>query len=167
MIACVDTHYTDATSHTAVLLFERWADEVALEEYVHKQQQKAAEYVPGEFFLRELPCILNAIKSVKTDIETIVVDGYVQLGEDRAGLGQKLFEVLNEKIAVIGVAKNEFRGTANARQVFRGKSARPLFITAAGIILDDAARSIANMHGCNRIPTLLKRVDYLSRHGST
>ena len=99
MIACVDTHYTDATSRTAVLLFERWADDAAFDENVLKQQQESAEYVPGQFFLRELPCILHAIKSVQTGIEIIIVDGYVQLGEARAGLGQKLFEALNEKVA--------------------------------------------------------------------
>lgn len=165
MIACVDTHYTDDASRTAVLLFERWADEGALDENVFEQQHEAAEYVSGQFFLRELPCILNAIRSFQNDIVTIVVDGYVQLGEERAGLGQKLFEALDEKIAVIGVAKNEFRGADNSRQVFRGKSARPLFITAAGISLDDAARSIENMHGSHRIPALLKRADFLSRHG--
>jgi hypothetical protein len=33
--------------------------------------------------------------------------------------------------------------------------------------VEDAARSIEMMYGIHRIPSLLKRADYLSRHGLT
>lgn len=167
MIACVDTHYFDDVSLTAVLLFAQWKDELPHRETIIRRQQVVADYIPGRFFLRELPCILDAIIQFQSGIHTIVIDGYVQLGIGRAGLGQKLFEALNERIAVIGVAKNEFRGADNAQRVYRGGSRRPLFVTALGMNVEDAARSIEMMYGIHRIPSLLKRADYLSRHGLT
>lgn len=47
--------------------------------------------------------------------------------------------------------------------VFRGQSRRPLYITAAGMTIVDAALKIARMHGNHRIPTLLKQVDLVAR----
>jgi deoxyribonuclease V len=47
--------------------------------------------------------------------------------------------------------------------VLRGGSARPLYVTAAGLSADEAARRVRDMHGPYRIPTLLKRVDQLCR----
>jgi len=38
-----------------------------------------------------------------------------------------------------------------------------LYVTAAGMRLQEAADRIQRMHGPHRIPTLLKRVDTLAR----
>ncbi|MCB9920642.1 MAG: hypothetical protein H6822_00590 [Planctomycetaceae bacterium] len=66
-------------------------------------------------------------------------------------------------MAIIGVAKTRFATATSEVEVFRGTSQRPLFVSAAGIDQHIAADSIRRMHGENRIPTLLKRVDTLSR----
>ena len=63
---------------------------------------------------------------------------------------------------MIGVAKTAFAG-APAVPVVRGDSARPLYVTAAGLDPQLAARHLAAMHGPHRLPTLLKRVDTLAR----
>jgi deoxyinosine 3'endonuclease (endonuclease V) len=89
------------------------------------------------------------------------VDGYVVLGT-RPGLGSHLFEALDGRIPVIGVAKSEFAGSDAAR-VSRGRSGRPLFITAVGMSVETAAACIQAMHGPYRIPTLLRHVDRLAR----
>ncbi len=94
----------------------------------------------------------------------VVVDGYVWLdGVSVAGLGAHLYQALAGKVAVIGVAKRRFAGAGAAVEVVRGRSIRPLFITAAGMSAQTAAEHVRSMHGPNRIPTLLKRVDSLCR----
>jgi deoxyribonuclease V len=47
--------------------------------------------------------------------------------------------------------------------VQRGHSRRPLYVSAAGIDAETAARYIQDMHGTYRLPTLLRRVDQLCR----
>jgi deoxyribonuclease V len=63
---------------------------------------------------------------------------------------------------VIGVAKSRFEGSSGIA-VFRGRSIRPLYVTAAGVEMEKASEKIRMMHGAHRIPTLLKRVDLLAR----
>src|SRR6478736_575365 len=161
MIACTDTYYTDAGSRTAVVQFEDWKDVRALVERVHFRDLDAAEYVPGQFFRRELPCILSAIEPIRNALNCIVIDGYVWLdSQNRKGLGAYLFDELGQSVPVIGVAKTRFAGSG-AVEVFRGKSSRPLLVTAAGIEVSQAAQNIQAMAGSSRIPVLLKRADYL------
>ncbi len=50
--------------------------------------------------------------------------------------------------------------------ILRGLSKRPLYVTAAGMDAEVAAKCIVTMHGADRIPTMMKRVDFLSRRGS-
>jgi deoxyribonuclease V len=97
-------------------------------------------------------------------VELIVIDGYVWLDENRRpGFGAYLHEAMGERIPVVGVAKTRFATDDQAIEVRRGASDRPLYVTAAGIDPELAADAILEMHGAFRIPTLLKRVDSLSR----
>jgi len=163
MIACVDTQYFDDHAATGVVLFERWTDSQAAKAFRHKLAGPPAEYVPGEFYRRELPCIMAALEPELHQIETIVVDGYVHLGIDQPGLGLKLFQELEEYKPVVGVAKKAFHSANLAVSITRGESQMPLFVTAAGMAADQAARQIQNMHGPYRIPTLLKLADSIAR----
>jgi deoxyribonuclease V len=45
----------------------------------------------------------------------------------------------------------------------RGRSTKPLFVSAVGWELENAAAAIAGMHGPYRIPTLLRLADRLAR----
>ena len=68
----------------------------------------------------------------------LVVDGYADLDPGgRPGLGAHAHAELG--IPVIGVAKSRFRTATHAVPVLRGSSARPLFVTAAGMPAADAA----------------------------
>ena len=97
-----------------------------------------------------------------------MIDGYVYLGKERTpGLGRYLYEALDKQVAVIGVAKNAFKNTPASTKLRRGKSQRPLYVTAAGIDEVDAKGYIQDMHGRDRIPTVLKRVDRLSREAGS
>lgn len=158
--ACIDVAYTDTTALAACVLFENWSDAIAVRELT-VPVSSIEPYVPGEFFRRELPCILKVLEAVREPLDTILVDGYVWLGEKK-GLGAHLFDALNHKIPVIGIAKTEFQG-ATPVLLPRQTGVRPLYITAAGIDPAEAAKNIGTMHGPFRIPTLLKRVDTLSR----
>ena len=123
-----------------------------------------APYAPGHFYQRELPCILQVLEKVQASLDAILVDGHVWLDDQGSpGLGAHLYRALEERVPVIGVAKTPFGGSRGQRQVLRGQSRRPLFVTAAGMDLDVAAESVRRMHGAHRIPSLLARADQLCR----
>jgi deoxyribonuclease V len=162
MLACVDVDYRDDEAVAACVLFRGWADEYSAEEMVERIRD-VEPYQSGQFYKRELPCILAVLEKVDEPLDAVVIDGYVWLRDESApGLGAHLYEALNRRIPVIGVAKSSFMNAA-AIPVTRGISRRPLYITAAGIDVHAAARHISEMHGQHRIPTLLKRVDHLCR----
>jgi len=161
MIAAFDVHYeAHERACAAVLLFVNYSDAEPAAERV-LPMEGILPYISGRFYQRELPCILALIEQIDDTPGEIIVDGYVSLG-DTPGLGRYVFESLSGKVPVIGVAKSPHRD-APAREVFRGMSRRPLYVTAAGIDVREAAERIRQMHGPHRLPTLLKRVDMLAR----
>ncbi|MDH3201164.1 MAG: hypothetical protein OEM15_09745 [Myxococcales bacterium] len=68
-----------------------------------------------------------------------------------------LHRALNEEIHVIGIAKNPFGDFHGQRRVLRGRSHKPLFVTAAGMDVDVAAESVRRMNGG---PISLQRKSY-------
>lgn len=125
--------------------------------------QEQQTYIPGEFYIRKLPCILTLLKQINQALDEMVVDGYVMLG-DRPGLGKHLFKSFEGEIPVVGVAKSKFEGSLGA-EIYRGGSIHPLYVTSAGVDLQKVSEKIRTMHGVHRIPTLLKQVDFLAISG--
>ena len=120
-----------------------------------------APYRPGEFYRRELPP-LRAVIPASDELALIVVDGYVDLDPDgRPGLGAHVHAEYG--VPVIGVAKTAFGTATHAARVLRGQSSRPLYVTAAGLTIADAAGLVAEMAGPFRVPDALKRADRLAR----
>jgi deoxyribonuclease V len=99
------------------------------------------------------------------NIEAIIVDGFVYLDDDKKhGLGGHLYEKLNGKIPIIGVAKTNFASIEKDKKpLLRGDSAKPLFITSIGIDLEEAFQKVETMAGEFRMPTLLKELDRLTK----
>jgi deoxyribonuclease V len=162
MLACLDADYRDDRARVACVLFDTWRDADPAAELC-RELPGAAEYRPGELYHRELPCLVAILADLDAELAAVVVDGYAWLdGSQRPGLGAHLWDALDRSTPVIGVAKNPFAGAAPI-DVLRGESARPLHVTAAGADPAWAAARIAEMHGEFRIPTLLRRVDQLSR----
>jgi len=163
MIFATDTDYRKDKAVAAGIVFETWESrEPAREIWV--QVDDVAEYVPGQFYKRELPCIKALLAEIHDNINVILIDGYVHLGKERKpGLGKHLWNMLDGKIPVIGVAKTAFRDTPESSSLLRGKSRKPLFVTAEGMDMETAKQCIRTMHGDHRIPDLLKRVDFLCR----
>ena len=162
-ILAIDVAYEADTAVAAGILFENWEDDRSRQNFI-SEISEIDSYVPGEFYKRELPCILKLLEQHEIHPDCIVVDGLVYLdGVGKAGLGKYLFDALERKTAVIGVAKNSFRNIPSEFALCRGKSKKPLFVTSAGIDIGVAKKLIANMHGNFRLPTLLKQVDQLCR----
>lgn len=164
VMACVDVDYRDDQAMAACVLFHAWTDEQPAAQLVERVTG-VAPYVPGEFFRRELPCLRAILQRVSQPLDLVIVDGYVWLGDEtQPGLGAHLFEALGRQVPVVGVAKTRFRSASLAVGVVRGENAtRPLYVTAAGIDVNEAARHVQQMHGPHRLPTLLKLVDSLCR----
>ena len=118
---------------------------------------------PGEFYLRELSP-LRAVLDDLSELGLLVVDGYADLDPGgRPGLGAHAHAEFG--IPVIGVAKSRFRTATHAVPVLRGSSARPLFVTAAGMPAADAAELVRRMAGRYRLLDALRRADTLARTG--
>ena len=165
MIACFDVHYTDTKGCAAAIAFQSWKDESPVELQV-VPFSAPGNYVPGEFFRRELDPLKAVISELKSPVKVFLIDAYCHLSsEGAAGLGVHLANEFGDGRIVIGVAKNRYRDSQHATEVLRGNSLRPLFVTAIGIDQHDAAEHVKSMHGEHRIPTLLKMVDRLARDG--
>ena len=162
MILATDVHYIGSTAKAAGVLFDAWhANEPTRE--VTCKIENIEPYESGKFYKRELPCILTLLEKFSLEVDSIVVDGYVFLdNQSRPGLGKYLFDSLDEKVSVIGVAKTPFQEISEEHKVFRGKSKKPLYVTATND-LASAKESILSMHGDFRLPTLLKRADLLCK----
>ena len=164
VLVALDADYKDTHSVVACVGFRAWGDAEPAFERVVRVPGPAAAYEPGKFYLRELPCLLAGLRALGSVPNIVVIDGYVRLSKTKPGLGAHLHDALFGKVPVVGVAKTEFHG-APAAEVLRGESKKLLYVTAAGIALDEAATGIRSMHGAHRIPTLLARADRLCRDG--
>jgi deoxyribonuclease V len=143
--------------------FGAWEDERASFERTRAFEGAPAAYEPGQFYRREMPYLLALLESLEAPPVLVIIDGFVWLDGGRPGLGAHLHEALGAECAVVGVAKRPFHEAADAAAVLRGASQVPLFVSAVGIALEEAVAGVARMHGAHRVPTLLRRVDQLSR----
>lgn len=121
-------------------------------------------YKSGQFYQREMPCLLQLINEIKEPFDIIIIDGYVYLdGETQAGLGKHLYEHLNDKKPIIGIAKNSFQNINNQYAIYRGNSKKPLFITCIDFDLDNAKQLVKNLEGQFRIPNIINMVDKINK----
>ncbi|MBD0279048.1 MAG: endonuclease V [Flavisolibacter sp.] len=167
--AALDVHYRNHCAKAVCFLFKEWSDTEPICTYT-TDMTNVEKYEPGAFYKRELPCLLKLLKKVDLhDIEVCIIDGYVYLDDQETfGLGGYLYKVLEEKIPVIGVAKSAFyTHSGNVVELKRGKSNKPLYITAIGMGVEKAARYIQSMAGSHRIPHLLKLLDRRTKENST
>lgn len=163
MILAVDVQYIDDAAYAAGILFSNWTS-ASIQKIIRKRIESVQAYEPGAFYKRELPCLKAILSDVDLELDVILIDGYVSLGFDaKPGLGRYLFEALNSNVPVIGVAKTRYLNTPSECELIRGISRKPLYITAAGIPLDEAKSLVGSMSGEGRIPDLLTQVDRLAR----
>lgn len=165
MILAFDTYYFDDKAKTVAVAFENWTATEPTAIYTEILEGVEA-YVPGSFYKRELPCIASLFKQISLDhVEAVIIDGFVFLDDEQTpGLGGYVYEHLNKSIPVIGVAKTNFATIHRLkREVLRGDSRKPLYVTAQGLDIDVAAQYIQQMSGPYRLPALLKKLDALTK----
>lgn len=164
MILAIDVHYKENYAKTVGLLFQ-WEDENP-KEIITVKIPEVEEYIPGQFYKRELPCILKLLQEIDLNkIDVIIVDSHIFVSnEKKIGLGGYLYKSLNGKIPIIGVAKKHFYDTDKVSfPLFRGSSKNPLYISSIGFNIDMAIKKIHEMKGNYRIPTILKELDRLTK----
>lgn len=163
MNLAVDVYYKNNNACVAGVAFSAWADAEPFAVY-SSTITGVEKYVPGEFYKRELPCILKLLKEHQLTPECIIIDGFVYLdGHKEPGLGKHLYDSLAGNSAIIGVAKRRFKNIPEYCEIYRGRSIKPLYVTSEGLTIDAAKKHISSMHGEYRIPNLLKKADQLCR----
>jgi deoxyribonuclease V len=164
MMCAVDVHYDPAGrfARAAVVGFEEWTSSEAVEERTLEVDQ-VVDYVPGEFYRRELPPVLEVLRQISRRPALVLVDGHVWLEASRPGLGARLHDALGGSVAVVGVAKTLYRGAEQLASITRGSSQKSLYVSAVGLDLAEAANGVKAMVGEHRIPSLLRQVDQLAR----
>ncbi len=161
MIVAIDVHYKEDYAKSVSVEFQDWSDATPSKINITRVDD-VEEYIPGQFYKRELPCILSVLKETDLSvIDLVIIDGYVQLSDDgKPGLGVYLYDALNGAIPIIGVAKKKFiNNKKHVREVLRGESQNPLYITSVGVDLEWSAKQIGQMAGDYRFPELLKILD--------
>jgi deoxyribonuclease V len=165
VILAIDVQYQENSAFVAGILFDDWDAKEPTAEYT-SVVHSVAQYEPGSFYKRELPCILALLSEHDLSPSCIVIDGYVYLdGYEKPGLGKRLFDAVEKISEVIGVAKKPFTGISAEFEVLRGLSEKPLYVTTTGR-LEEAKHKVISMYGEHRIPVLLKRADRLCREAT-
>lgn len=166
LIAAADVHYRENKAVGVIVLFSEWESEKIHSFEKLEFSGEYSEYIPGEFYKRELPILQSLYEKIRsTELEAFIVDGYVFLGkEEKPGLGYYVYQMLGSAIPVIGAAKSRFReNSENCRELFRGKSSKPIYITSVGITAEDALNKIQRMKGDFRMPDILSKLDRMTK----
>ena len=161
-LVALDVDYRTDSVVAACVAFDDWSAPTPSFEKTLRSLTPPPAYEPGHFYRREMPYLLGVLALLDENPDFIIVDGFVWLDEGKPGLGAHLHEALAGKSVVVGVAKRPFR-EALALPLLRGISQHPLFVSAAGMETGVALEVVRRMHGPHRVPTLLQRVDRLSR----
>lgn len=161
--ACFDVKYYDDYAIIGFVFFENHTSEIPFKTGQFRHD-KIEPYVSGEFYKRELPCLLTAIKNIDEKLSLIYIDANVWLGDRLRGLGCYLYESLDSDIPVIGVSKTSFHNSdKQVVPVLRAQSKNPLYVSSIGIETPVAAKMVFEMHGSFRLPTMIKLADSMSR----
>ena len=174
MLLALDSYYKDDICNTSLIVFNKEESKTIYADTIYTKV--TSEYIPGEFYKRELPGIKKILKKfikeqpeLWSQIHAVIVDSYITLkvgDKEWDGLGayvNKFLDKIKQHKIIYGVAKSKFGECDEIScKVYRGKSKNPLYVqtTAAPIV---AGHTICYMHGKYRIPTMLKEVDRLSR----
>jgi deoxyribonuclease V len=162
-IACLDAAYRGERAVGAAVLITDWRAGAPIE--IVTAAAEAAPYEPGAFYKRELPVLVAVLGRITVPLSAVVIDGYVWLdrAEEKPGLGAHLWQAIDRACPVMGVAKTAFADDHWSIPVLRGKSGRPLYVTAVGMGLDTAVEAVRSMAGAHRIPEMLKLADRKAR----
>ena len=107
----MDVDYREDGAVAAGILFNDWQSDQVLQQIV-SQIDQVQPYQSGQFYKRELPCLIQLIDQLTDLPTTFVVDGFVFLNDrQKMGSGAYLWEHYGRRIPVIGVAKSVLKAT--------------------------------------------------------
>jgi exodeoxyribonuclease-5/deoxyribonuclease V len=95
MIYAFDTHYQENKAKTVCIGFDKWEDIGFLISKSLLTDIKS-DYISGEFYKRELPCIIELLAQIDLKNEDIIIiDGFVFLDDQmKPGLGAHLYHIM-------------------------------------------------------------------------
>lgn len=83
MIIAIDVFYKSACQAKVVaILFDDWYSQNIKRVY-SIDLENISEYKSGEFYKRELPCIVQLLELIEEEYDYIIIDGYVYLGAEK------------------------------------------------------------------------------------
>ena len=161
----LDVHYQQQADSTSACVAAIRFCGVSAHTILNKYQLSISGVTPyqsGQFYQREMPCLLALLTQIHDPFDIIIIDGYVYLdGWQKAGLGKHLYDHLPTPKPIIGIAKNRFYEIDECFAVYRGTSKHPLYVTSIGI--DNASIFVKTLCGKHRLPDIVSQVDRLSR----
>ena len=83
-IACLDVYYYGDYAKACGIVFRIEPSERIISRYC-KIIESVEEYIPGQFYRRELPCLLEVYDGIGEGIDLIIIDGFVLLGGGKGG----------------------------------------------------------------------------------
>ena len=155
----------------AALLFDQFESKEIIKSYHVDLITNVAEYVSGEFYKKEMPCLQymwnNLPQNIKNQIDTVIVDSLYDLWDGRPGMGHHFHDWLISEgynVEVMGIAKKKFKDNSlYITKVIRGNdSTTPLNVNGSDKT-KDYKKIVQSMAGDYRIPYMVKEVDKLSR----
>lgn len=159
--ACVHSHGDGAIA--AAVAFDEW-DASAADRTFTSRVGHVDKPARGELDLRALPCLLLLLQEHALQPDLILIDAPVHLdASETPALGQKLYEALGGRVAIIGVSTKSMPAMPTQFEVYREEEGRPVIVTCAGIDVGAAKTRVRNMHGKRRVPTLLKLAARIAR----
>ncbi len=164
--AFIDVAYKGSKAYSAAIVTDSTkGDSISISHNYGVFINGVRPYEPGRFYKRELPCILKVLEKIHEPLGLIFIDGYTWLPDGRAGLGAHLFHAVDARSPVIGISKSAFRIKSRPRhcvgKILRGKSKRFLYVSAAGIQLDEAIEIVKTLPGPYRLPDPVRAVNQL------
>lgn len=188
----IDAYYLNGICYVVGGIFNKWKDE-HVSKFIYADVKVESEYIPGEFYKRELPGIMKLLEQIDLkEFDNIILDGYVYLEEGgyydketrkyipvtiKKGLGEHLKAAIYKTYPhtlygmpnIVGVAKNLYGNNEKAYGCcYRGESKKPLYITSLNrhndlIFPKSIQKMVKQMSGEYRMPTILKEVDLETR----
>lgn len=178
MILLTDVFYNEElnSAHIAAIAISDWSSDTIIKSWEIDKNGIDCEYIPGQFYKREMPCLIDLWKQIddndKSQISTIIVDGFYDIWNGKSGLGHHFHDWLTENgydVEVVGIAKSPCRETSEfTLPVYRTEESKTskcrsaLWVNGSNMS-NDYQTKVLNMSGKYRIPTMIKAVDKLSR----
>lgn len=177
-IAGFDVNIVESNGKGAIVFWDSESNRIV---YENTCEMSCTEmYIPGQLAKRELPFFIELHKHFPILPDYIIVDGNGRFHPDKNGLACEISQFLNERVPVIGVAKNlykfpgikiensfiHYQNEIVAYQLLSGFAIKPVYVSIGGGLTLNKAIEIVKSCSIYRIPEPIRFADKLSRSRS-